>query len=326
MPAGHAAGSATGLTSFFGRELELDELRRLLATSRLLTLTGSGGSGKTRLAGELATSLGPAFPDGIFWVPLAPIDDPELVGAEIAQRVGAQWPGFRAPLDAVAAMLRDSQALLVVDNFEHLLPAAPLIPELLQATTKLRVLATSRSRLRVSGEQEFEVPPLPVPREGDPAEEAASNAVVRLFVDRASSVDPRFAAAGGSPADVTNIVRRLDGLPLAIELAAARVKALPPAAMVPLLEHSLPLLVGGLRDAPDRQRTLRATIEWSYRLLDADAKRLLAVCAVFRGGFELDSVAPSPDPHPARRPTSSRSWLTTAWSRGRRGLARASPC
>ena len=290
MPAGRATGSPIALTSFFGRQRELDELRRLLANNRLVTLTGAGGSGKTRLAGELAGSLGAELPDGISWVPLAAITDPELVPAEIAKRVGILGLGDRPHLDAIAAVLRDRQALLVLDNFEHLLAAAFVVAELLRATREVRVLATSRARLRISGEQEFEVPPLPVPRDEDPTERAAANAAVRLFVDRATSVDPGFAADGDSLADVARIVRRLDGLPLAIELAAARVKALPPAEMVPLLEHSLPLLVGGPRDAPDRQRTLRATIEWSHELLDAGAKRLLAICAVFRGGFELDAL------------------------------------
>jgi predicted ATPase/DNA-binding CsgD family transcriptional regulator len=295
MDGATSAGSATGppiaLTSFVGRRRELDELRRLVAASRLVTLTGPGGSGKTRLAAELASSLGATLPDGIFWVSLAPITDPELVAAQIAQGVGIQRPGDQGHLDAAAAILRGRQALLVIDNFEYVLSAAPLIAGLLRATTEVRVLVTSRARLRIAGEQEFEVSPLPVPRAVDPAERAAANEAVRLFTDRATSVDPGFVADGRALADVVRIVRRLDGLPLAIELAAARVKALPPQAMVPLLEHSLPLLVGGPRDAPDRQRTLRATIEWSYELLDDDAKRLLAICGVFRGGFELGALA-----------------------------------
>jgi predicted ATPase/DNA-binding CsgD family transcriptional regulator len=290
MPAVRVSGSPIALTSFFGRQPELKELRGLLAANRLVTLTGAGGSGKTRLAGELASSLTAEFPEGIFWIPLAPITDPELVAAQIAQGVGIQGSGDRPYLEAVAATLRERKALLVLDNFEHLLAAASLVAQLLRATTELRVLATSRARLRISGEHEFEVPPLPVPPDEEPVERAAANAAVRLFVDRANSVDPRFAVTAGSLTDVGHIVRKLDGLPLAIELAAARVKALPPAAMVPLLEHSLPLLVGGPRDAPDRQRTLRATLEWSYELLEVDAKRLLAICAVFRGGFELNAL------------------------------------
>jgi non-specific serine/threonine protein kinase len=290
MATGRATGAPIALTSFIGRQRELEELRRLLATRRQVTLTGPGGSGKSRLAGELAASLKAEFPDGIFWVPLAPITDPELVASAVAQTVGIQGLGDRPQLDAVAAFFRDRRALLVLDNFEHLLAAALVVAELVRATTQVRVLATSRARLRITGEQEFEVAPLPVPKDEDREERAAGNEAVRLFVDRAASVDPGFAGAGDALANVARIVRRLDGLPLAIELAAARIKTLPPSSMVPLLEHSLALLVAGPRDAPDRQRTLRATIEWSYDLLGPDARRLLAICAVFRGGFELDAL------------------------------------
>ena len=291
MPAQLRAGSTNELTRFFGRHHELDEVRRLLATSRLVTLTGAGGCGKTRLAQELMTSIRADFPDGIFWIPLAAITEPALVAAEIAQGAGIPGLGERTPMQAVAAAFDHRRALLVLDNFEHLVAAAHLVGELLRATEEVSVLTTSRAPLRISGEQEFEVLPLPVPLVDEPTARAAANAAVCLFVDRATSVDSAFKTDADSTADVARIVRRLDGLPLAIELAAARVKTLPPSAMVGLLEHSLPFLVGGPRDAPDRHRTLRATIEWSYELLGADAKRLLATCSVFRGGFELTALA-----------------------------------
>jgi predicted ATPase/DNA-binding CsgD family transcriptional regulator len=288
------------LTSFIGRERELAEARRLLASSCLLTLTGPGGSGKTRLSIELATGAAGDYPDGVYFVRLAPVRDPGLVPSSIAQGIGLPDPRDRPLVEHLVSYLRDRKLLIVLDNFEHLMPAAPVVAELLSGTGRLRIVVSSRAPLRVSGEQECPVPPLALPDEqaqGRLASVAACESV-RLFAERAAAVVPGFAVDEGNATAVTEIVRRLDGLPLAIELAAARVKLLPPEAICGRLEHSLGLLTGGSRDLPPRQRTLRATIEWSYDLLSEEARGLLAACSVFRGGVPLDvleSVCAEPD-------------------------------
>jgi predicted ATPase/DNA-binding CsgD family transcriptional regulator len=269
------AGVPAPPTSFVGREHELVLVRRLLADSRLLTLTGAGGSGKTRLAIRLAAEAGDEFPDGVFFVPLAPLREPELVASSIAEVLGLREASDRPPLERVAAHLRYRRVLLVLDNFEHLLPAATTVSELMTMASEVRVVVTSRSPLRVSGEQECPVPPLAEPD------------AVRLFQERAAAADPGFDRDGRRAAAVAQIVARLDRLPLAIELAAARTRLLPPAEILAHLDDTLGFLVGGVRDAPDRQRTLRATIAWSYDLLTPPARRLLAAWSVFRGGAEL---------------------------------------
>jgi predicted ATPase/DNA-binding CsgD family transcriptional regulator len=278
------------LTSFVGRERELAEARRLLAGSCLLTLTGPGGSGKTRLSIELAAGAAGDYPDGVYFVRLAPVRDPGLVPSSIAQGIGLPDSRDRPLLEHLASYLRDRKLLIVLDNFEHLLPAASVVAELLSGAGGLRIVVSSRAPLRVSGEQECPVPPLVLPDE-QPQGELASVAAcesVRLFAERAAAVAPGFAVDEQNAVAVAQIVRRLDGLPLAIELAAARVKLLPPEAICGRLEHSLGLLTGGSRDLPRRQQTLRATIEWSYDLLDEQARSLLAACSVFRGGVPLD--------------------------------------
>ena len=274
------------LTSFIGRERELAEARRLLEGSCLLTLTGPGGSGKTRLCIELAAEVAADYPDGVYFVRLAPVREPGLVPSSIAQSIGL--PDSRGPslVEHLARYLQDRKLLLVLDNFEHLLPAAPVVAELLAPARALRIVVSSRSPLRVSGEQECPVPPLEVPQQDalTTPESVAACESVRLFAERAAAAVPGFAVDERNAAAVAQIVRRLDGLPLAIELAAARVRLLPPEAILQRLEHSLSLLTGGSRDLPDRQQTLRATIEWSYDLLGDEARRLLAACSVFRGG------------------------------------------
>ena len=280
------------LTSFVGRERELAEARRLLAGSCLLTLTGPGGSGKTRLSIELAADVACEYPDGVYFVRLAPVRDPGLVPSSIAQSIGLQDPRDRPLVEHLASYLRDRKLLIVLDNFEHLLPAASVVAELLSGADGLRIVVSSRAPLRVSGEQECPVPPLALPDEqahGRLASVAACESV-RLFAERAVAVEPGFAVDEQNAAAIAQIVRRLDGLPLAIELAAARVKLLPPEAICGRLEHSLGLLTGGSRDLPDRQRTLRATIEWSYDLLGEQGRGLLAACSVFRGGVPLDVI------------------------------------
>jgi predicted ATPase/DNA-binding CsgD family transcriptional regulator len=280
------------LTSFVGREPDLAELRRLSAGSRLLTLTGPGGSGKTRLAIELAARVLGDFRDGGCFVALAAVRDPELVASSIAQQLGLQDSRELPLLEHLAGYLRERELLLVLDNFEQVLDAAPAVAGLLAATAKLRIVVTSRAPLRVSGEQEFPVAPMGVPPRGtdvSPSAVAATESA-QLFAARAAAVEPRFTLDDDNAPAVARIVQRLDGLPLAIELAAARVKLLPPEAIVSRLEQSLSLLVGGGRDMPDRQQTLRGTIAWSYGLLSEGASRLMAGCSAFRGGMAMPVV------------------------------------
>ncbi|HEX4398047.1 MAG TPA: AAA family ATPase [Trebonia sp.] len=280
------------LTSFIGRERELAQATQLLQCSYLVTLTGPGGSGKTRLCIALAEAVAGDYPDGVYFVPLAPVHDPGLVPSTIAQSIGLQDARDRPLMEHLISQLADRQVLIVLDNFEHLLAGAPVVTQLLQETGELRILVSSRSSLRVSGEQECPIPPLPVP---DPvtrptAASLADCESVRLFAERAASAVPGFTVSDENAAAIAQITRRLDGLPLAIELAAARVKLLPPEVILPRLEHSLGLLTGGNRDLPDRQQTLRGTIAWSYDLLTEGAKRLLAACSVFAGGATLEVI------------------------------------
>ncbi|WP_411277862.1 ATP-binding protein, partial [Gaiella sp.] len=255
-------------TPFLGRRLELAEVLALLARDdvRLLTLTGPGGTGKTRLALQAAAAASDAYPDGVFWVPLAPLHDPQLVLETAAQALGAK--------DGLAAHIADKRLLLLFDNFEHVGEAATDAAALLGTCPNLRLLVTTREPLHVSGEQEY--PVLPLIR-------AES---VEFFAARARAIKPDFVP----DEDVPRICSRLDDLPLALELAAARTRALSSAQILDRLEQRLPLLTGGARDLPERQRTLRATIDWSYDLLDADEQRLYARLAVFRGGCALDAA------------------------------------
>ncbi|HJY96943.1 MAG TPA: tetratricopeptide repeat protein, partial [Streptosporangiaceae bacterium] len=277
--------------SFIGRERELRELTGLLENSRLLTLTGPGGGGKTRLGLQLAAVVRGGFPDGVYFVALAPVGQPDLVLSSIAQAIGLRDEGDRPLPDRLRSHLENARVLIVLDNFEHLIAAAAAVAEILRATAALRFVVTSRAPLHVSGEQEYEVSPLQVP---DPrcttVAAVAGCESVRLFTERAQAVRPGFAVDEDNAGPIAGIARRLDGVPLAVELAAARVKVLPPASLLERLEHALPVLVGGARDLPERQQTLRATIGWSYGLLGAGAGRLLAVCSVFRGGISLEAV------------------------------------
>ena len=279
-------------TSFVGRERELGSARRLLGCTRLLTLTGPGGSGKTRLCIALAARVEAEFRDGVQFVPLAAVRDPSLVPASIAQSIGLQDARGQSLLEHVSSYLADRSVLLILDNFEHVQPAGEFVTELLGASSDLRVLVTSRSPLHVSGEQEFPVPPLLLPEPASPVSAAslAGCESAQLFAARAAASVPGFTITDENAEAIARIVQRLDGLPLAIELAAARVKLLPPEAILMRLADSLGLLVGGSRDVPDRQRTLRATIAWSHDLLSEPARRLLAVCSVFRGGIGLDQI------------------------------------
>jgi predicted ATPase/class 3 adenylate cyclase len=252
-------------TPFLGRERELAEVHSLLEDGRLLTLTGPGGTGKTRLGLQAAANAADRYSDGIFWVPLAPLRDPELVLATAAQALGAK--------DAVAEHLADKSLLLFLDNFEHVVEAAPSLSELLASCPNLNLLVTSRELLRVPGEQAYPVPPLE-PEDG-----------TELFVARARAALPSFVASDAVP----ELCARLENLPLALELGAARVRVLSPEQLLERLSQRLDLLKAG-RGVDPRQQTLRATIEWSHELLDEDEQRLFARLAVFAGGCTLESA------------------------------------
>jgi predicted ATPase/class 3 adenylate cyclase len=279
------------LTSFVGRRREAQRVAELLTANRLVTLTGPGGTGKTRLAVEVARRSVDAFPDGSYFVDLSPITDPLLVPDSIASalRFLPERSG-RSVLETLQEHLRDRTALLLLDNFEQVLPGADTVAALLEAAPHLSVLATSRAPLGLSGEQAFPVPPLGIPDPGDDVTSLRQTEAVSLFVDRATAVDPLFSVPDGDVPLVAEICARLDGLPLAIELAASRVRLLPPRQLLERLEPALPMLVGGPRDAPERQRTLEAAIRWSYDLLEESARPLFRRLSVFAGGWTLDAA------------------------------------
>jgi predicted ATPase/transcriptional regulator with XRE-family HTH domain len=288
------SGLPVPLTPLIGREHEIEAVAGLLAqlTIRLVTLTGPGGTGKTRLAFAVADQVAPAFPDGVVFVSLAPVADPALVATTIAERLGVRERAEQPLRDALVMHLAGKRLLLVLDNFEHVLPAAPLVAELLGACPALRVLTTSRAALHLSGEHLYAVPPLALPDASrlPPLEELGQTAAVRLFVDRARAVKSDFALSEANTAAVVEIVHRLDGLPLALELVAARARALSPAALSVRLDRRLPLLTGGAQDLPDRQRTLRDTIAWSYDLLRPNEQTLFRRLGVFAGGCTLEAA------------------------------------
>jgi predicted ATPase/class 3 adenylate cyclase len=255
----NATNLPTQASRLIGRERELEELVALVVEERLVTLTGAGGSGKTRFGLHVAAELVEEFPDGVFWVPLAEVTDPELVVPTIASNIGARGE--------LADHIDERRTLFLLDNLEQVLGAALYLSKLLGRCPNLHLIVTSRALLRIEGEREYVVEPLPAPD------------AVALFRARAAVAEPADA--------VVEICRRVDCLPLAVELAAARTAILSPEALLARLEQRLPLLTGGRRDAPHRQRTLRATIEWSYELLDADEKELFARLAVFAGSFDV---------------------------------------
>ena len=282
------------LTPLVGREQEIAAVCALLwrPEVRLVTLTGTGGVGKTRLALGVAAAVNADFADGICFVALAPLIDPGLVLSTIAQALGVQEQGSRPLLEGLQDHLREKQLLLLLDNFEQVVSAAPVVAELLVAAPRLRVLVTSRTSLHLSGEHEFVVPPLALPdlRNLPPPDRLLQYGAIRLFVARAQAAHSAFVMTGENATAIAAICQQVDGLPLAIELAAGRSKLFAPQALLSRLRNRLKLLVGGAQDLPLRQQTLRGTIAWSYDLLGQDEKALFRRLAVFVGGCTLEAA------------------------------------
>jgi predicted ATPase/serine/threonine protein kinase/class 3 adenylate cyclase len=292
-----AANVPVQRTRFVGREKEVAAARELLMRSdvRLVTVTGPGGIGKTRLAVEVASGLVERFPGGTYFVPLSALTDPGLIASVIVQTLGIREAGSQSPLEILKKNLQNSlnpPMLLLLDNFEHLAPAAPTVAELLAMAPNLKIVVTSRAALHVYGEQEFPVPPLALPdsRSVLSLEALSRYPAIALFVQRAVAAKPDFELNPENARTVTEICARLDGLPLAIELAAARVKVLSPASMLTRLANRLQILTGGARDLPQRQQTLRSTIDWSYDLLSPAEQKLFRRLSVFVGGSNLEGV------------------------------------
>ncbi len=288
------AAFPTSLTSFVGREREIAGLRERLQQPgvRLVTVTGTGGVGKTSLAVHVAAEMAAAFANGTAFVSLVPVHDPALVATTILNTLGQQVHGAASPTTALIQHLATRQMLLVLDNFEQVLDAAPLVAQLLAACPMLAMLVTSRAPLRIAGEWEYPLVPLALPSDDDAAnvEQIAATAAVALFVERARAVRPGFRLTTDNAAIVAEICRRLDGLPLAIELAAARIRHVPPATMLDRLSHRLAFLSHGARDAPARHQTLRDTIAWSYGLLSPEEQQIFRAGSIFRGGWTLDAI------------------------------------
>ena len=295
----------TQLTTFVGRDKELGEAVALLAGTRLLSLTGPGGTGKTRLSLQVAAAAADEFPDGIWFVALEPVRDPALVAATIGRVLGVADSRNRPAIDTLADHIGQQRMLLVLDNFEQVITAGSDVADLLRRCENIACLVTTRIALRISGEQEYPVPGLPAPPDTSRLSEVDrlnlpraireydldtlnQYEAVRLFIARASAVKPGFAVTNANAPAVAGISARLHGMPLAIELAAARIKLLTPDQILARLEHHLALLTAGSRDLPERQQTLRGAIAWSYDLLDDGAKLLIDRLSVFRGGCELE--------------------------------------
>jgi predicted ATPase/class 3 adenylate cyclase len=283
----------TQMTSFVGRAAAVAQGNRLLQNTRLLTLTGPGGIGKTRLSLQIAADSAQQFPAGVYFVPLSAVRDHELVASAVAQVLGVPIAGSRTPIEGVVEHLRDKTILLLLDNFEQLLPeGAAAATQLLQSGPGVKLLVSSRSVLHVYGEQEFAVEPLGLPdRKTHPGLDALRQyEAVKLFIERAVAVKPDFAVTNENAPAVAGICERVDGLPLAIELAAARIKLFSPQALLSRLETSLSALGTGARDLPGRQQTLRGAIDWSYEMLDENQKRLLNRFSVFARGAHLEQA------------------------------------
>ncbi|MDQ5874695.1 MAG: adenylate/guanylate cyclase domain-containing protein, partial [Actinomycetota bacterium] len=272
-----------------GRESDLAALTDLIAEHRVVTITGPGGIGKTRTAIEVCRHLGAEFLDGISFVSLADVTDPTQFVPTLAEALDVKEAEGRTLGEGVTALIGDKKALLLLDNLEQIIEAAPTVADLVATCPELRLVVTSRTPLRIGAEREYQLAPLLLPPPNGKAvpEKLAAYPAVALFIQRAQRVNPTFALRTDNAKDVAEVCRRMDGLPLAIELAAARTKLLSPEALLERLDRTLSLLTGGARDAPERQRTLRATIEWSDDLLDPESKRLFARLSVFLGSFLL---------------------------------------
>ena len=283
-------------TAFVGRDKEVAAVREVLlrAEVRLVTVTGPGGIGKSRLALEVAREMGGQFTSGIYFVPLAAVNEPEMIPFSIAQALGVRETAGEARLESLRKYLQSVRGpmLLLLDNFEQVVAGAPLLAEMLALAPSLKLLVTSRAALRVYEEHEFPAPPLGLPEADSlPSLAALSKySAITLFVQRAAAVKPDFKLTEENAGAVAEICARLDGLPLAIELAAARAKLLSPTAILSRLASRLQLLTGGARDLPARQQTLRQAIDWSYDLLSAPEQKLFRRLAVFRGGCTLEAV------------------------------------
>jgi len=279
------------LTSFVGREQELAEALRLLDRTRILTLTGPGGTGKTRLSLQVAAEVGDQFPDGVFFVDLAPVSDVEVVPSQILSSLGLQASASdQSPAVSLLDHLRAKSLLLVLDNFEQVLAAAPLVADLVRASSDSKFLVTSRAPLQITGEQEMPIPPLPMAdpdRIGD-LDELLHVGAISLFAERAVAVRPDFEVTMENAQSVAELVRRLDGLPLAIELVASRLRHLPVSTILERLDARM--LSSGSVDLPERQRTIHGAIAWSYDLLDEPTRRLFARLSVFAGGARLEEI------------------------------------
>ena len=295
---GDTEGRLTNLpaqpTVFVGREAEVAALAGLLEQPevRLVTVSGPGGIGKTRIALEVAASVLPRFRDGVWLVKLSAVAEPDLVVSEIGRVLHAPDRAEGLSATGLQEQIGTKDVLLVLDNFEHVLAMAPLVGQLLAACPNLKVLVTSRSVLHLRGEYEYPAPTMTIPEPGAECELEQVSALesVRLFEERAKAANPRFELTRDNCSAVLEICRRLDGLPLALELAAARTKLLTPEAMLKRMDKSLQLLTGGSRDVPMRQRTLRAALDWDYDLLSAEEQALFRSLAVFAGGFTFDSA------------------------------------
>ena len=306
----------TQLTSFVGRAREMTDLVALLATTRLLTLTGPGGCGKTRLAWQVAATVRPSFPDGVWWVELATLTDPALVPQAVATALGVQEQPDRPLTATLGAALQARAALLVLDNCEHLIDAvAHLAETLLGGCPALRIVATSREALRIPGETSWSVPPLSLPDPSSPtgSETRDHSEAVRLFIERVTALMPTFVVTATNIPVIVEYCRRLDGIPLAIELAAARANVLSVEQIAGRLDDALRLLKSSSRAAPPRHQTLRTAIDWSYRLLPEAEKLVFRHLAIFAGGGTLEAVeavcadeAPTADADEAMVDTLSR--------------------
>ena len=292
LDAGRRAALPAPATALVGRAGEITAVMALIGRPdvRVVTLTGPGGTGKTRLALAVAERLDAGFESGVAFVSLVEADEPALVLPAIATALGLEQSGPRPLAQLLAAALAERELLLVLDNFEHVLPAARHIADLLAEAPRLSVLVTSRASLRLRGEHEFPVSPLALPPPGAAVDELAAYPSVELFASRAREVNPGIRLDDAATGAVAEICRRLDGLPLALELAAARVRLLPPEAMLGRLERRLDLLPARAHDAPARQRTLRDAIGWSYELLQEDERAVFRALGVFAGGCTLEAA------------------------------------